>query len=289
MGRTKSQFIGTLLLILPLPAVTALFSPAEAAIAVNLSVGIAPPALLVYAQPPIPGPGYLWMPGYWAWNGTGYYWVPGAWVLPPRVGLLWTPPWWGWVDGAYVWHAGYWGPHVGFYGGIDYGFGYSGRGYDGGFWNHGRFFYNRAVNNIRNAHINNVYNKAVASDRTVNRISFNGGRGGVRARATGAEQTAAREAHVQPTGFQSRHADAARSNRNLAGASNRGQPRVITPNFSGGHGNNAGNVVKTSGARRNITPARANFARTEPRANAVARREAPQRGGEQKGEHGKRE
>ena len=84
-----------------------------------LSVAVAPPPLPVYDQPPIPGPGYIWTPGYWAWNEDigEYYWVPGAWVLPPRVGLLWTPGYWGWSGGAYVWNAGYWGPTVGFYGG----------------------------------------------------------------------------------------------------------------------------------------------------------------------------
>jgi hypothetical protein len=92
MGKMKLQFIAVLLLILPLTALTAILSPAFAAIAVNLSVGFAPPQLMVYSQPPIPRPGYLWMPGYWAWNGTAYYWVPGIWVLPPRAGLLWTPP-----------------------------------------------------------------------------------------------------------------------------------------------------------------------------------------------------
>jgi hypothetical protein len=291
MGRTKSPFLATLLLILPLPALTAVFSPASAAIAVNLSVGIAPPPLLVYAQPPIPRPGYLWMPGYWAWNGTAYYWVPGVWVLPPRAGLLWTPPWWGWVDGVYVWHAGYWGPHVGFYGGIDYGFGYSGHGYNGGFWDHGRFFYNRSVNNIRNVHITNIYNRAVVSDRTVNRISFNGGRDGVNVRPTRDEQAAAREPHVQPTVFQKRHMNTARSNRNLLASSNRGQPGVVKTNLSGQRPN-AGNFARTAEGRRDSNPARMNVARPAPRASAVnagERRETPQRGGEQRAERGRRE
>lgn len=291
MGRTKSVFFAALLLILPLPALTLVFSPASAAIAVNLSVGFAPPPLLVYAQPPIPRPGYLWMPGYWAWNGAAYYWVPGVWVLPPRAGLLWTPPWWGWADGVYIWHAGYWGPHVGFYGGINYGFGYSGHGYEGGFWDHGRFFYNRSVNNIRNAHIPNVYNRAVVNDRTVNRISFSGGRGGVNARPTRAEQTAAREPHVQPTVFQTRHINTARSNRNLLASSNRGQPKVVKSNFSGQRAN-AGNLARTAEGRRDYTPARMNVARPAPRAhsaNAGEQRQAPQRGGEQRGERGRRE
>src|SRR5438876_663249 len=55
---------------------------------VAVSVAIAPPAIPVYVQPYCPAPGYLWTPGYWAWDGYDYYWVPGVWVAPPRVGFL---------------------------------------------------------------------------------------------------------------------------------------------------------------------------------------------------------
>ena len=34
-------------------------------------VNIAPPVLPVYVQPVCPGDGYLWTPGYWAWDGVG--------------------------------------------------------------------------------------------------------------------------------------------------------------------------------------------------------------------------
>ena len=117
---------------------------------------IPPPPLPVYDQPPMPDPGYIWTPGYWAWSDDGddYYWVPGTWVEPPQPELLWTPAYWGWVSGRYVFFPGYWGREVGFYGGIDYGFGYSGDGYFGGRWDHGAFFYNRTVNNkIGRAHV----------------------------------------------------------------------------------------------------------------------------------------
>src|SRR5258708_14230774 len=97
-----------------------------------VSITIAPPVLTVYVQPAIPGPGYIWTPGYWAYGDDGYYWVPGTWVLPPTVGLLWTPGYWGWNDGIYAWNTGYWGPHIGFYGGVNYGFGHTGGGYAGG-------------------------------------------------------------------------------------------------------------------------------------------------------------
>jgi hypothetical protein len=107
-----------------------------------------PPALPEYQQPPPPAEGYIWTPGYWAWSPTGYYWVPGAWVEPPYMDALWTPGYWGFYGGRYLFYPGHWGRHIGFYGGINYGFGYIGLGYEGGYWNSGQFFYNRVYNNV---------------------------------------------------------------------------------------------------------------------------------------------
>jgi hypothetical protein len=141
----------------------------------------APPVLPVYVQPPCPAAGYIWTPGYWAYDdAAGYYWVPGAWVLAPYPGALWTPGYWGWGNGGYFWHAGYWGLHVGFYGGVNYGFGYTGHGYEGGYWNHGVFAYNRSVTNVNIVNIHNVYSKTVVNNYNVSRVSYNGGRGGAR-------------------------------------------------------------------------------------------------------------
>ena len=81
--------------------------------------------------------------------------------MAPEVGFLWTPGYWGWGDGGYVFYDGYWGPQVGFYGGINYGFGYFGHGFEGGRWDNGHFFYNRAVLNVNVNVIHNVYNTRV--------------------------------------------------------------------------------------------------------------------------------
>jgi hypothetical protein len=120
-----------------------------------------PPEIPDYQQPPAPGDGYIWTPGYWAWTGYGYEWVQGAWVLAPYTGALWTPGYWGYGYNGYFWNTGYWGPYVGYYGGINYGFGYFGIGFYGGYWGGGRFWYNRAYCNIGHGGygFHNVYNR----------------------------------------------------------------------------------------------------------------------------------
>ena len=197
-----------------------------AAPAVDLQVNEAPPPLPVYEQPPCPLVGYLWTPGYWGYAAGGYYWVPGTWIAPPRVGVLWTPGYWGFVGGAYAWHAGYWGPHIGFYGGVNYGFGYVGTGYAGGRWVGGAFAYNSAVTNVNVTVIHNTYNETVVNNVTVNRASFNGGAGGTAAAPTAQERMAAREPHVAATPLQQQHAQAAAGNPALFAKSNGGHPAI---------------------------------------------------------------
>ena len=83
------------LAIIPALMLCAAPTLSQAAIGIGVSVNIEPPVLPVYVQPPLPAPGYIWTPGYWAWDGSDYYWVPGTWVQPPQSGLLWTPGYWG--------------------------------------------------------------------------------------------------------------------------------------------------------------------------------------------------
>lgn len=191
----------------------ALPATASAQISVGVSVRFGPPPLRVVAVQPIaPGPGYFWTPGYWAYSPAGYYWVPGAWVLAPAPGMLWTPGYWGYGDGLYIWHAGYWGPHVGFYGGINYGFGYFGAGFVGGRWAGGRFFYNTAVWRVNTTVIHTTYvDRTVVRNVEVNRVSYNGGAGGVRAQASPEEMRYAQERHLAATPAQSRRENRART------------------------------------------------------------------------------
>ena len=198
-----------------------------------LTITLIPPELPVYEQPEIPAPGYIWTPGFWAYGPDGYYWVPGTWVEPPDVGLLWTPGYWGWHDGSYAWNAGYWGPHIGFYGGVNYGFGYGGSGYEGGYWNNGVFAYNRTVNNFGSVNITNVYNKTVIVDNNVSRTSFNGGAGGTTVRPTAEEQTFAHERHVPATPGQVLHEKTASTDKSLLASVNHGRPAIAATSKPG--------------------------------------------------------
>src|SRR5215470_7064488 len=246
------NLIRALIAVLSLATLPAI---SQAEWSVGVSVGIAPPALPVYVQPPCPSPGYMWIPGYWAWD-DGYYWVPGTWVLPPTVGVLWTPGYWGWSDGFYAWHVGYWGPHVGFYGGINYGFGYTGVGYAGGYW-HGRdFYYNRSVTNVSTTNITNVYNRTVINNVNVNRVSYNGGTGGVMARPTHAQISAEHERRIGLTPVQRRQEQQAHGDSALRAAVNGGRPAIAATPRAGefaGHG-----VVPARGAEHGGEAARAN-------------------------------
>ena len=194
---------------------------------VGISINVAPPVLPVYEQPLCPTPGYIWTPGYWGWGDGDYYWVPGVWVPPPRVGLLWTPAWWGWNNGVYAFHQGYWGPTVGFYGGINYGYGYTGNGYWGGRWEGNAFRYNTAVtrvntNVVHNTYINNSVNKQV----NANRASFNGPNG-IKAEPTGEQKAAAANAQkMGPTSQQLARQQAASKDQNLRASVNKGNPNA---------------------------------------------------------------
>lgn len=203
---------------------------ASAQVNVSIAIGTPPPPLPVYVQPPVPAPDYIWTPGYWAWGPAGYFWVPGTWVLAPEPGLLWTPGYWGWDDDQdeYVWHPGYWGPAVGYYGGINYGFGYFGRDYVGADWYDGHVRYNTAVTQVNRTIVHNVYvNKTVIVNNTVvnNHVSYNGGHGGVIARPTSRELTVMRR--VPMTTVQQQHVSIAERDRNQLVSVNHGRPAYV--------------------------------------------------------------
>src|SRR6516165_7289905 len=225
---------------------------------IEFSVGWAPPPLPVYEQPACPVAGYIWTPGYWGWDNYyyDYYWVPGVWVPPPRIGLLWTPGWWGWSSGAFVFNQGYWGPTVGFYGGVNYGFGYTGNGYWGGRWSGNTFQYNTAITRVNktiinnNTYVNNNFNRNV----NVNRSAFNGGNGGIKAEPNAEQRQAMANARKEgPTSQQLERQKLASNDQNLRASVNKGKPNPeaissFNKNEGAGLGKGAQEVGAAGGA-----------------------------------------
>ena len=247
--------------------------PASSYAGVFISVGFAPPVLPIYEQPLCPEEGLLWSPGYWAYGDDGYYWVPGAWVPAPYEGALWTPPYWGWSSGLYVFHPGYWGEEVGYYGGVNYGFGYMGIGFVGGEWREHHFAYNTAVMRVNTTIIRNVYiDRTIVERNTIvneRRVAFSGGRDGIRHDPNPREREAMRMPHLPPTTYQQQHIQAARSDRANYVKFNGGRPahvvaarplpaeHVAPPAGGGRLGNNARPVGDANGNAGGRTDMRA--------------------------------
>ena len=223
---------------------------------VELEADSPPPALPEYVQPPCPVEGYLWCPGYWAYAPTGYYWVPGVWVRPPQIGLLWTPGYWGFYNGRYGWHSGYWGERVGFYGGICYGYGYSGTGFYGGRWDGDYFQYNTYVCSVNASAVHHTYSNNIGVTNTVvNHTGFNG-EGGVKAVPSNEEQTAFKGKRISPTTEQQSHQTLASQDKKQFYSANKGKPATTAMNSTDGqHFNNAGKAGKGPKAAKEQTSA----------------------------------
>ena len=60
----------------------------------RLYVRVGPPAPIVETRVVAPGPGYMWIEGYHAWDGRAYAWRPGHWDRAPRANARWVPARW---------------------------------------------------------------------------------------------------------------------------------------------------------------------------------------------------
>ena len=120
---------------------------------------------------------------------------------------------------------------MGYYGGVNYGFGYMGVGFVGGEW-HGRdFAYNTAVVRVNRTVIRNTYvNETIVHNTTIvnnNRVAYTGGPGGIRHDPTNEERVAMRETHAAPTPIQQQHIQAARMDHANYFKANNGHPQNV--------------------------------------------------------------
>lgn len=54
-----------------------------------------------------PTPGYVWVTGFWGWEGRRHVWHPGHYVAP-RPGYHWVPHTWVRVAGGWRMREGHW-------------------------------------------------------------------------------------------------------------------------------------------------------------------------------------
>ena len=92
---------------------------------------------------------------------------------------------------------------MGYYGGVNYGFGFGGIGFAGGEWRGGNFAYNTAVMHVNETIIHTTYvNRTIVEAGIVanpNHVAYNGGPHGIQHAPTAAEQAAAQQKHTPPT------------------------------------------------------------------------------------------
>ncbi len=61
-------------------------------ISVGIRIGPPPPPRVVRVLPRTPGPGYVWIDGYWYAEGRRWRWHDGYWTRPPFAGARWIAP-----------------------------------------------------------------------------------------------------------------------------------------------------------------------------------------------------
>ncbi len=66
------------------------------------------PPLRAEVVPPPPGARYVWVPGYWRWNGVRYAWERGRYLLRPTRYRAWVPAHWAQRGGGWAWVGGHW-------------------------------------------------------------------------------------------------------------------------------------------------------------------------------------
>ncbi len=67
-----------------------------------------PPPYAVGAVGYAPGPGYVWMDGFWNLNGGRWAWVNGRWGRPPHPHAAWVADRWERHGHDWRYRRGYW-------------------------------------------------------------------------------------------------------------------------------------------------------------------------------------
>jgi len=55
-----------------------------------------------------PGPGYVWVDGFWDLRGSRWVWAPGRWAYPPHARAVWVRSYWEPHGSSWRFHSGHW-------------------------------------------------------------------------------------------------------------------------------------------------------------------------------------
>ncbi|HEX8108657.1 MAG TPA: hypothetical protein VF516_13075, partial [Kofleriaceae bacterium] len=73
------------------------------------SVDSMPPEPLYEQMTPSPGESFVWIDGYWHWNGYEWVWVNGRWEHD-QAGYVYVEPNYDYVGDQFIYTPGYWAP-----------------------------------------------------------------------------------------------------------------------------------------------------------------------------------
>ena len=90
-----------------------LFVPPPSAVAISgpggeLIVGSEPPPPYYEAVPVSPGPGHVWIGGYWRWSARSWIWIGGTWAARPHPRAVWVAPVWVHHGHGWAFRRGHW-------------------------------------------------------------------------------------------------------------------------------------------------------------------------------------
>ncbi|HWC65065.1 MAG TPA: YXWGXW repeat-containing protein [Thermoanaerobaculia bacterium] len=101
--------------VLPAAVAAALALPAAAQIPIpplpHVEIHIAhsrPPRERVEYRTESPGRGYVWVRGFWDWEGGDWVWIPGRWERPAEPDAVWVQPHYYREGRDYRYEPGHW-------------------------------------------------------------------------------------------------------------------------------------------------------------------------------------
>jgi len=93
---------GCVVAVRPAPVATVYAEPNEVVVDQD------PPPAVEEVAGVAPGPGFLWIGGYYHWYGGRWVWYRGHYERPPHPGAVWVHARYAWRGNARIYVRGYW-------------------------------------------------------------------------------------------------------------------------------------------------------------------------------------